>query len=126
MNITYTYFQTPDTVNPNICSLIQVSTRFIFCFGRPDKQRNRKQFSPTPSHAITAHVRDIYRKRVSAPLRRGGVPFVGLSMLFEYTVVERGWSRIASDVFRSVSRTQLDAAVVSVGNDHHPGLDCNV
>lgn len=49
--------------------------------------------------------------------------FVGLSLLFEYTVVQRGRSRIASDVFRSVSRAQQDAVVGFGGNAHHPGLD---
>lgn len=48
--------------------------------------------------------------------------FVGLSLLFEYTVVQRGWSRIASDVFLPVSRAQQDAVAVFGGNAHHPGL----
>ncbi len=48
--------------------------------------------------------------------------FLGLSLLFEYTVVQRGWSRIASDVFRLVRRAQRDVVALAVGNAHHPGL----
>lgn len=84
------------------------------------------EFSLAPSHLTTLqstcarHLKHIY---IPAPLRGGGVSFVGLSLLFEYTVVPRGWSRIASDVFRPVSRAQRDAEVVLGGNAHHPGLD---
>lgn len=73
-----------------------------------------------PEHMCEAFKIYIY---IPAPLRGGGVSFVGLSLLFEYTVVQRGWSRIASDVFRPVSRAQRDAEVVFGGNAHHPGLD---
>lgn len=39
------------------------------------------------------------RHDVAVALRGGGV-FVGPSLLFEYALVWRGWSQIASDVFR--------------------------
>lgn len=48
--------------------------------------------------------------------------FLGLSLLFEYTVVQRGRSRIATDVYRLVSRAQRDVVVVFVGNAYHLGL----
>lgn len=56
-------------------------------------------------------------------LRGGGVSCPGLSLVFEYTVFQRGWSRIASDVFRLVRRALRDAvALLFVGNTAHPGL----
>lgn len=111
MNITYTYFQTTNAVNPYFCSLIQVLTRFVFVLEEETNYGTGNSFRP-PLSTQSQHMCGTFKGRVSAPLRGVGVSFVGLSMLFEYTVVERGWSRITSDVFRSVSRAHLDAAFV--------------
>lgn len=46
----------------------------------------------------------------------------GCPSAFEYTVFQRGWSRITSDVFRLVRRALRDAVALFVANTHQPGL----
>lgn len=89
---------------------------------RPKTAEPDIEFLLAPSRATTPPRDGRRLKCVPVALRGGGVSLVGRSLAFEYTVVQRGWSRIASDVFRFGSWTQRDVEAASVANAHHPGL----